>query len=67
MINILSRFINDRLYNNAFFLVATNFFVIGMGFLFWVICARWYSPDDVGLPSTTISAMMFITSISSLG
>jgi O-antigen/teichoic acid export membrane protein len=37
------------------------------GFAFWIIAARFYSPEDVGLASALIAAIGLVTSFSNLG
>ncbi|PWB53641.1 MAG: hypothetical protein C3F06_05870 [Candidatus Methanoperedenaceae archaeon] len=57
----------DSLLKNAFFLMATNLTNLTLGFIFWVIAARYYTPHDIGTLSAVVSSMFLITMISSLG
>jgi O-antigen/teichoic acid export membrane protein len=57
----------DSLLKNAFYLMATNLTNLILGFVFWVIAARYYSPNDVGTISAVLSSMFLIAMISSLG
>lgn len=63
----LKNLCHDSLIRNAFFLMATNFINLGLGFIFWVVAARYYTPEEVGLVSALLSAMMLIAIISTLG
>ncbi len=69
--NILSREVKERLskplYRNSLFLMANTFAPAGLGFFFWMIVARYYSPAEVGLGAGVISATCFLALISSFG
>ncbi len=58
---------NDSLIKNALYLMSTNLLNLVLGFFFWVITARYYSPEEVGTVSALISAMFLISMISWLG
>jgi O-antigen/teichoic acid export membrane protein len=47
--------------------MASTFVMAGFGFFFWMINARLFTPEQVGLATTIISAMGLITSFSLLG
>lgn len=55
------------LYSNAFYLMASNVAIALFNFIFWIMVARLYSADDVGLASATIAAMQLLAGISCLG
>jgi len=55
------------LYSNALYLMIANVAGALLGFVFWIIVARFYSPQDVGLASAGISAMGLLATISHLG
>ena len=57
----------DSLLKNAFYLMATNLTNLILGFVFWVIAARYYTPNDIGTISAVLSSMFLIAMISSLG
>jgi O-antigen/teichoic acid export membrane protein len=63
----LKQHIDDPLFKNSYFLIATT--VIGsiLGFIFWVIAARFYTPHDVGLATAVISAANLLVEFSLLG
>jgi O-antigen/teichoic acid export membrane protein len=58
---------NDSLIKNSFYLMATNFLNIILGFFFWVLAARYYTPDEIGITSALLSSMFLISMISALG
>jgi len=64
---ILREIYNDSLHRNSFYLMVTQLFNVSLGFFFWVIAARYYSPDEVGTISALISSMLLISMISTLG
>ena len=55
------------LYRNALYLVIVNLALPATGLAFWVIAARFYSAEDVGLASAIIAAMALLASLSTLG
>jgi O-antigen/teichoic acid export membrane protein len=61
------KFINDSLYKNSFFLLLSNALNIGCGFLFWIIAAKFYSLEDVGLATALISSMGLVILFSRFG
>lgn len=63
----LKRLWRTPLYSNAIYLMIARVGTPLLGFAFWVIVARLYSPEDVGLASATIAAMMLLTAFSHLG
>jgi O-antigen/teichoic acid export membrane protein len=52
---------------NAGSLISTTAVTSVLGFAFWWVAARWFSPEAVGLGSATISAMGLLGTISTLG
>jgi len=55
------------LYRNAFYLLVTNLAIPVSGFFFWIIVARIYSSEEVGIASALLSAISLIYLFSSLG
>ncbi len=47
--------LRDPLYKNSFFIMLSSITNAGFGFFFWMIAARLYSAEDVGLISTVKS------------
>ncbi len=59
--------LRDPLYRNAFFLMLTSVLSASFGFAFWLIVARFYTSEAVGLSASLISMAVFLGSLSSLG
>lgn len=57
----------DSLYRNSIYLMLGTFVMSVFGFIFWMIGARLFTTEQVGLATTIISAMGLITSFSLLG
>lgn len=64
---LYKKFIQDSLYRNSIFLMLGTFIMAVLGFVFWMISARLFSSEQVGLVTTIISAAGLITSFSLLG
>lgn len=58
---------NDSLYRNSFFMAFTNIFNAGCGFFFWIVAARLYTVEQVGLATALISALGLVILFSRLG
>lgn len=57
----------DSLYRSSLYLIASQMVLAIFGFLFWVINARIFTPDQIGLATTLISVSSLITGLSMLG
>ncbi|MHA5050095.1 lipopolysaccharide biosynthesis protein [Streptomyces sp. SD15] len=57
----------DRIYRSSFFLLASTVVTAGLSFLFWVVVARFYSPSQVGLATSLISATTLLATLSLFG
>ncbi|MGB2853937.1 MAG: oligosaccharide flippase family protein, partial [Dehalococcoidia bacterium] len=55
------------LYRNALYLIINHGITAAVGLVFWILAARFYLAEDVGLASATISAMMLLTMLGTLG
>ncbi len=55
------------LYRNSLFLMSSSGARVGLGFIFWVIVAKFYTEAEVGLGSAIISAIILLDLISRLG
>lgn len=66
-ISSIKKYFPDSLHMNAFYLMLNS--VIGgfLGFVFWIVVARYYSTSDVGLASTIISMASLLAMLSNLG
>lgn len=58
---------SDPLYRNSFFTALTNIFNAGCGFFFWMIAARLYTVEQVGLATALISSLGLVILFSRLG
>ncbi|HEY5003715.1 MAG TPA: oligosaccharide flippase family protein [Ktedonobacteraceae bacterium] len=59
--------ITDPLYKNSLFSMASTFILGGLGFVFWIIIARLYKTENVGIATTLISIMTLLSSFTILG
>jgi glycosyltransferase involved in cell wall biosynthesis/O-antigen/teichoic acid export membrane protein len=57
----------DKVLRNSFFLMVSTLLMAGLGFVFWVVVARLYSPAEVGLATSLIAASTLIAYVSQLG
>jgi len=60
-------FLDDHLFRNSIYLMATTGFMGLFGYVFWIICTHIFQPDQIGVGTTLISAMSLISSVSLLG
>ncbi len=63
----LKQHLNDPLFKNSYFLIATTIIGSILGFIFWILTARYYTPHDVGLATALISAVNLLVAFSLLG
>jgi len=63
----LKGLLGTPLYANACYLMADVIVVSLLGFAFWVLVAKLYTPAEVGLASATIAAVIFLARLSGLG
>jgi len=63
----IARLASDSLYRNSIFMAATSLFNAGCGFFFWMIAARLYTVEQVGLATALISSLGLIILFSRLG
>jgi O-antigen/teichoic acid export membrane protein len=54
------------LFRNAFMLIINAAASSGLGMLYWVLAARYYSADVVGISSAALSAMTFLSGIAQM-
>lgn len=60
-------FAADSLYRNSIYLMLSTAVMAFFGFFFWIINARLFTPEQVGIATTLISVMTLISSFSLLG
>ena len=58
---------NVSLYRNAFYLTVNSAVLALTGFFFWIVAARFYPVETVGLTSAAIGASGFLALFSTLG
>lgn len=63
----LIQHLHTPLYTNAYYLMANSVIGAILGFSFWVVVARLYPPEVVGLASALVSAMFLLTLLAELG
>jgi len=59
--------LQDPLFKNSYFILFTSGSINFFGFLFWIIAARYYTANDVGLATAIFSISQLICVFSSLG
>ncbi len=64
---VYNHFMKDSLYRNSIFLMINTLIMAVCGFFFWIIAARFYPSEEVGLATALISLMSLITGLSVLG
>jgi len=57
----------DELLKSSMTLINNNFVVALLGFLFWTLATRIFTVEQIGLATTTISALSIISALTSLG
>lgn len=71
MKKIISKFYNrllsDSFYKNSIYLMLSTAVMAFLGFFFWIISARFYTTEQVGLGTTLFSIIALITNFSLLG
>lgn len=67
----IHKFINhlnaDSLYRNSIYLMLSTAIMAFFGFFFWIINARLYNPEQIGIATTLISVIGLIGGFSNLG
>lgn len=58
---------HSSLYRNSIYLMGSSLFTALFGFVFWIINARLFSTQDVGIATTMVSTAGFISGFSLLG
>ena len=66
-LNNLYRKIHDPLYRNAFLLTLSMLVASALGLFFWIIAAKLYSKEDVGVATALFSTGALLVTISRLG
>lgn len=59
--------VNRAILANGGSLIGTQLVTSGLGFIFWLLAARWFSPAAVGFAAASISAMTLLGAFGMLG
>ncbi len=63
----LSRIMQHSLLRNSGFIMLTDGVNSGLGYVFWLVVARFYRADQVGVAAALIASMTFIAALANLG
>jgi len=64
---MVRQFLHDPLYKNSIFIFLNSIAATGFGFIFWVIAAKLYSPQDIGIATALISSQSLLVLLSRFG
>lgn len=65
--NVYKYIMTDPQYKNAIFNMAGTFILSALGFFFWIIIARLYKTENVGIATTLISIMTLLSTFTVMG
>ncbi|MFX0206840.1 MAG: oligosaccharide flippase family protein, partial [Candidatus Hodarchaeota archaeon] len=68
--NKISQFkkhVRDPLYKNSFLIMLTSISNAAFGLIFWIIAAKIYSKEDVGIATALISSLGLLVLLSRFG
>ena len=63
----LARHLRDPLLKNSLFIMLTSISGAGFGFIFWMLAAKFYPAEDVGIATALISSMALLVLLSRFG
>ena len=63
----LYNWFKDPLYLNSFYILLTNISSALFGFIFWIVAAKLYTPQEVGIATALISSMSLIVLLAKVG
>ena len=66
-LKLWEHFLTDHLFRNSMYLMMTTGAMGAFGFFFWIICTHLFTPAQIGIGTTLISAMTLISLASLLG
>lgn len=64
---LYNHYTHDPLYRSSIYVMASTFVLAVLGFLFWMIIARTFKPEYVGIATTLISVQTLISLFGNLG
>lgn len=62
-----NHFLHNSLFRNSIYMMASSVVLSVFGFIFWIICARIYTPSNIGTATTLISITVLISNFSLAG
>jgi len=65
--NVYSYIITDPQYKNTLFNIASTFILSVLGFFFWILIARLYTTENVGIATSIISIMTLLSTFTMMG
>jgi O-antigen/teichoic acid export membrane protein len=65
--NLVSGHLSLPLYRNGYALLFSGVISVVLGLVYWLVAARFYTPEIVGLNSAIIAAIMFLSGVAQLG
>ncbi|HGE71264.1 TPA: polysaccharide biosynthesis protein [Candidatus Poribacteria bacterium] len=66
-IELISNYLKDPLIRNSFFLMMSSLLFSAFGFVSWVLAARLYRVDEIGIATALISSIALLVLISRMG
>ncbi len=63
----LKQHLQDPLYRNSLYIMLTSVSSAGFGFFFWMLAAKLYTKEDVGIGTALISSMGLLLLLSRFG
>jgi O-antigen/teichoic acid export membrane protein len=67
LFHLLQQQLRDPLLKNSILISFTKFSDVGIGFFFWIIAAKLYSVNEVGIATALISSLLLIIAFSRFG
>jgi O-antigen/teichoic acid export membrane protein len=67
MRSLWDRLHHDSLLRNSIFIMSTTIATSAVGYIYWIVAAHLYTPQNVGLASALISALLLTSTLSNLG
>lgn len=64
---LITKIFRDSLLKNSAYLIISSIVTSIIGFLFWIVVTRYYTPDDVGITSALFSGISLVSMIGSIG
>jgi O-antigen/teichoic acid export membrane protein len=62
-----NKYLNSTLYKNSVYISSGKFLTIACGFLFWILAAKYYNIEDIGVATAILSSFALIMTFSKFG